>query len=325
MKITFIDDSISFDSYTASMNPLGGAEKALAALASALATKGHEITVLNRIRYPMHLDGIKWLSLNGSEKPASTDILVAYRKPELLETIRKAGKRVLWTVNHPSSLQSKSALKMLNEHEPLLLLSSPAQLYKGKAKLFIPGVNSSFLENAPLEPQPTAIVTTHPAHGLSFILDLWKEKIIPALPQARLQIFSNLLLNNAPEVEELNQQIRQIPGVQLLSPVGDMEMAGYYRQARLHLYPSHEADMMAWTLKDSQACGLPGVARPLGGVPFAIKNGETGYLAPDAAAFANLTLELLTNEDMFYSLSQAAKLGGRSWEDAAADFEKLVI
>ena len=48
MNIVMFDDSVPFDGFTANTKPLGGAEKAFAALAGALAKAGHTVTAVNR-------------------------------------------------------------------------------------------------------------------------------------------------------------------------------------------------------------------------------------------------------------------------------------
>jgi glycosyltransferase involved in cell wall biosynthesis len=111
--------------------------------------------------------------------------------------------------------------------------------------------------------------------------------------------------------------------VEIRRPGGDLDMAPAYRQARVHLHPGHGDDMLASTLAESQASGLPAVARPLGAARERILDGKTGFLAPDAEAFANTALTLLKEDGVFWGFSRDARLAqaGRSWEAASADFE----
>ena len=57
MRITFADDSLAFDGFSPSSQPLGGPEKAFASLPSALAQRGYAIEVFNRCAFPVTVDG----------------------------------------------------------------------------------------------------------------------------------------------------------------------------------------------------------------------------------------------------------------------------
>ncbi len=115
-------------------------------------------------------------------------------------------------------------------------------------------------------------------------------------------------------------------GVRLRRPRADPEMADAYRQARAHLYPGSERDVLCSTLAESQAVGLPAVARPLGAADERIRDGETGYLAPDDDAFANLAVCLLDDSDIFNRLSEEARADrkGATWDRAADEIERAL-
>jgi glycosyltransferase involved in cell wall biosynthesis len=81
--------------------------------------------------------------------------------------------------------------------------------------------------------------------------------------------------------------------------------------------------MACFSLVETQACGLPAVARPLGATRERIRDGQTGYIAPDDAAFANVAISLLSDDAVYQSLSRDAALlqRSRTYEVAAAEFE----
>ncbi|HSV28716.1 MAG TPA: glycosyltransferase, partial [Candidatus Omnitrophota bacterium] len=115
-------------------------------------------------------------------------------------------------------------------------------------------------------------------------------------------------------------------GVVVVRPQGDTLMAEELRRGRVHLYPGHPDDATAFSLMESQACGLPAVIRPLGAAPERVGNGETAYVAPDDDAFANLAAMLLSNDEVFGSMSAAARAryAGRDWDQAAARLEAML-
>lgn len=340
MHITLVDDSIAFDGYTASSRPLGGAEKGFAALAGALARRGHKVSVFNRCRWSMFIEGAQWETFE-AKKPLMTDLLIALRKPELLSFVRQAKRRVLWHTAPGRMLEKKSARSALEDMKPTILLCSETQAEGWRANglkvaLLPPALKSDFLatpDTAPERP-PRAIVTTHPAHGLPWLIDLWTDKIRPLAPDAQLHIHSTSLakMNEGggvePGLEDLATKIvaAKGDGVEVFRPQGDALMAEAYRQAMVHLYPGHPDDSTAFTLMESQACGTPAVLRPLGAAPARVTNGASAYVAPDDEAFANLAALLLNNAETRTSLGAEARAlyQGRTWDAAAEKLETLL-
>lgn len=341
MHITLVDDSIPFDGYSASSRPLGGAEKAFAALPGALSRRGHTVAVFNRCRWSMFIEGAQWETFDG-KKPLHTDVLVAFRKPALLEFMRNAKRRVLWFTGPGRLLDKKAARPYLDEHKPLVVLVSEHQAkeFQGAKDvttgLLPPAVRSDYTADREMEPTspPRAIVTSHPAHGLSWLIDLWIERIRPAAPEAELHIFSVGLAKVA-EGGEAPAELQEIAakvvaarehGVMVSRPQGDALMAEEFRRARVHLYPGHNDDSTAFTLMESQAAGLPAVLRPLGAGPERVANGMSATVAPDDESFANLAALLLNTDSVFAAQSAEAKAlyKGRTWEEAAARFEAML-
>lgn len=340
MHITLADDSIAFDGYSAASRPLGGAEKAFSSLPGALVRLGHDVAVYNRCRWPMYVEGAQWETLDG-RKPLRTDVLVAFRKPELLEFVRHAGRRVLWHTGPGRVLERPQVKARLDEHKPLVVLVSEAQARGWKAGglavgLLAPALRFDYLADQPMRPAvpPRAIVTTHPAHGLAWLIDLWVRRIRPAVPGAELHVYSASLAR-AVETGEIDEALRPLAeqveaargdGVVVMRPQGDHIQAEEMRQARLHLYPGHADDCTAFSLMESQAVGLPAVLRPLGAAPERVEDGTSAFVAPDDEAFANCAVLVLADDGVFARMSAAARLRyqTRSWDAAAASFMAML-
>ena len=333
MHITLVDDSIPFDGYTAASRALGGAEKAFASLPGALARLGHTVHVVNRCRWSMFVEGVQWDTFSG-KKPLRTDVLIAYRKPSLLEFVRQSGKRVLWFTGPGRLLERPATRELLEAHKPFLLLTAEAQARDFKARglsagVVPPALRSDYLSGEPKPASPPrAIVTTHPAHGLDWLIDLWLDRIRPAAPQAELHLYS-MMLSKAAEGGEVDPAMKDLTdkvlaardfGLVLQRPQGDFLMAEAFREASVHLVPGHADDMGAYTLVESQACGCPAVMRPLGAAPERVTDGVTAYVAPDDEAFANLAALLLNDHAVRDAMGAeaGARSAGRTWDAAAA-------
>lgn len=367
MQYVFVDDSpLQYDGYTNLRRAMGGPEKAVGSLASALAERGHEVKVINNTTYAHMADGAYYTPFGDSWAPKAADVVIAMRKPALLGHLRQVKHRLLWVTGAPDYLTAPVNKPLWESFNPALIFLSETQrrAYAGnlKSATIVPGVRAAFWELPIVQepdpheealnpelyaarqavlaampsgpPGPNAIVTSHPQHGLVWLLDLWTSRIHPAMPTARLSIFS-ASLNKAQRGEDIDRDLAPIyarvkaaaaQNVAIAEPISDDGMAAVFRTARVHLYPGHQQDFACWTLAESQAAGLPAVARPLGGVHERIANGQTGYVVPDADAFANVALQILGDDGVYASLNDEAKqvTRRRTWQAAAEELDAFV-
>jgi hypothetical protein len=354
MHYVVADDSVPFDGYTSGRRALGGAEKALANLAAALAGRGHTVTVLNRTPHMVLADGVRYQPIDDmTQRPAEADVLIAARQPHLLGIVRKVRHRFLWVTAAPDYLSAPANDPLWESFAPTVLFVSDHQrrAYRGAlpSHVVAPAAGKAFYETGigvpaklqpsePLEePVPVplhAVVTTHPLHGLVWMTEIWRRLIHPQCPEARLAIYSAALAKGN-RGEEVAANIRPVlehvkmaaeANVVIIDPRNDAGMADVYRTSRIHFYPGHAQDFACWTLLESQTAGTPAVARSIGGTDDCVINGQTGFLVPDAAAVANVALQLLQNEAVYHSMSTAAgdPLRRRTWETAAAEVDAIV-
>jgi glycosyltransferase involved in cell wall biosynthesis len=342
MRITLIDDSVPFDGYTPSSQPLGAAEKAFASLAGALARVGHEVRAYSRCKFPVQAEAVNWTPI-GQGEPGECDMLIAHRKPSLLTAIDNPEYRVLIAAAPPAYLLKPKARAALLTMRPHLVFYSRQQAddihpstFDSIAELprlvMAPAARPSFRGERP-EKQPDAPVVTvaaHPRSGLTEILKLWIHRIAPQAPTARLKVFSSMI-NKALLGGEYDEDIADCVAfarlgeeearVSVHRPMGDADMADEFLSARLHLHAGQPGDMLALGVHEAQAAGVPVVAFPGGATDERLADGETGYIAPDDDAFVNLVTMLIADDNMHASASAAARNRSRkrTWDDAARE------
>ena len=339
MRIIMVDNSIPFDARTPTVRPLDGAEKVFANLPGALARRGHDVHVYNRAETAEVIEGARWQTM--AVPPATRcDVLIAYRKTNLLGFVEESHRRVLWLAGSAARLAEGPAQDRLERYRPALIFQSEAQreTWGGKpdldVKVIPPAVGWNFRQETPTEPvdPPRAVFTSHPLRGLDWTLVLWRERIYPACPGAELHVFSGSLhaaFNGGMVDDRLSaivEAINQCDGVVIRAPATDPEMAAEYRAARVHLFPSDASEMVALTLAESQATGLPAVARSLGAAAERVVDGETGRLVADGPAFAEAAIGYLSDANLYLEASARAMGLQRSrTADATAGFYESVF
>lgn len=153
MRYVFVDDSaLSYDGYTPLRRAIGGAEKAVIGLASALQERGHDVKVINRVAYAHMAEGAYWTPFGDSMAPKSTDILIALRKPLLLGSMRAATHRLLWVVGAPEYLASPANDALWDSFAASILFIGQNQkrAYTGIVRnaVLAPGVRSIYFDPA---------------------------------------------------------------------------------------------------------------------------------------------------------------------------------
>ena len=342
MLVTLVDDSIPFNGMTPTYQPIGGAEKAFASLPAALARQGHVVRAVNRSPNSLGFENVSWIHWDG-RKPPITEVLIAFRKPLLLEFTRATRARILWVTGPPDYLHRPQIHEVLDRTDAKLVFqgNTHSEAYRSDGQNAIyyrtiaPGVREEYRSIEEMSPDdpPTAVVTTHPKHDLDWLLDLWVQRIRPQAPNAQLHVYS-AAFKRAQTGDTLTEELGPIyekaragaeHGVTIMAPAGDRDMAKAYARARVHLYPGSEREMYCSTLAESQAVGLPAVARPIGAVKERFVDRQSGFLASDDDAFVENTLALLKDDDAFSTASKTARRSGRgrSWDAAASEFESL--
>ena len=343
MHIVLVDDSIPFDGASPAAEPLAGAEKSFASLAGALAARGHRVQAFNHARAAAAIEGARWETWQGT-RPVECEVLIAYRKPELLGFVATARQRILWLAEPAAYLDADSARGLLYAHRPTLVFmgASHAATFRArdaKLKTIVvpPGFRDEYLAGeagTPLAP-PYAVSTSHPLQGLDWLLRVWLDRVLPACPHASLRVYSALLARAAAtDAMPLPDAYRAVAdmafgardkGVAILPPGSDPVMADAYRGARAHLYPGGAREAYAHTLGESQAAGTPAVARPMAAAAERIGDEVSGYLEAGEERFALRTLALLEDDGLRQRLGMAAKGRSRGWDwnAAAAAFEAI--
>ena len=341
-RIVMADDGIRFDGRVAENSPLGGAESAFTALAEELAARGHQVTVCNNCAAPLTHKGVEWRPISGG-LPETADMYIANRGDKLITAMPGAARQVFWTHNPAGYIVKFRYISKLWKVKPDIVFigdyhaTTLPRWVPGASRHVIPyGIPRLFRDKAPAAevPGPRAIFTSNPLRGLDWLLDLWKDRIRPAVPNAELHLFcgpgtyGQAGLDKAEPMRKVLQRAWGMgeSGVVLREPVAKPVLIDELLASRVMLYKGDINETYCYALAEAQALGVPCVVQPIGSVVERVVDGETGYIRGDDAGFADSAIRLLTDDALWKRQQQAAIARQRSWgwPEAAARFEQLL-
>jgi glycosyltransferase involved in cell wall biosynthesis len=140
------------------------------------------------------------------------------------------------------------------------------------------------------------------------------------LPAARL-----LIIGDGPHRPALEREAKRLGlerSVEFLGFMKGDELVRSLNKAHLLVNPSPK-EGWGLTVVEANACGLPVVASDRPGLRDSVRDGETGFLVPygDERAFAERSLAILENRDLWKRLSEGARTRVRelTWERCARE------
>lgn len=347
-RIVLADDGIAFDADTMAAQPLGGAESSLVFLAEELAKRGHRVLVRNRCPRAEVVRGVDWAPIDGDAgpyagMPDSADLYIANRGDKLLPLMPRARRTVFW-IHNPARylLKWRYLSKLWRLRPPIVFIGTchaatyPRWAPDGGRYVIPYGIPEMFRTASSVEklPPPRAIFTSNPLRSLDWLLDLWAQRIRPAVPGAELHIFAGAATYGAvgaikaEAMERVLARARALAsaGVVVRGPIAKARLIAELRAARVMLYRGDANETFCLAVGEAQAMGIPAVVQPLGSVVERVVDGETGAIAPDERTFAEAAVRLLTDDAIWQRQHVAALARQRAWgwPEAAAEFEKLI-
>jgi hypothetical protein len=341
--IVMADDGIRFDGRTPDEGPLGGAESAFVALAEAFARRGHRVMARNNCEAALAHSGVDWAPL-AQGFPERADLYVANRGDKLLPAMRRTARRTVFWIHNPAGylLKWRYLWKLAWLRPPIVFLGPhhaatyPRWAPTGERAVIPYGIEELFRTAPAAErpPGPRAIFTSNPLRSLDWLLSLWAERIRPLVAGAELHVFSGPATYGrvgdakAASMAPILERARTLAdhGVVVRAPVAKRRLVDELRAARVLPYRGDAGETFCLAVAEAQAMGVPAVVQSIGATAERVVDGETGFVAGDAAAFADAVVRLLTDDALWRRQHQAAlRLQRRwSWDDAAAEFEKLI-
>ena len=339
MRIIFIENSFNFTASSLNLKALDSLQKILINFAIELSKNNHDVIFYNQTLNEIIEQGVSWKPLKNLEYDQA-DILIAVQELELLDYKIKAELKFLLLHYKPDNHFNKEVLIKILQAKVSLLYTSNFVInqlstnfkYVPKIHLKI-GVDRRFIESSDVViSNSNVFVTTHPLKGIDWLIELWSEFVHLKMPWAELHIYSSLLGDdkNTENIKlrniKLALQLNKGTGIFIKLPLPQNKFISILSQYKLHLCPSLDNDLQYLSLMESQAFGIPVIARETASIYDCIYHNETGYLARDKKTFANKIIQVLSDNKLFLTLRNNSKLNNYiiPWNDVVRDFERKI-
>ncbi|WP_019588830.1 glycosyltransferase [Deinococcus apachensis] len=185
--------------------------------------------------------------------------------------------------------------------EGLLALGCPPQ----KVVTHYIGINLKDFVPAPVEREPI-ILSVGRLIERKGVLDLIRvmPNVQQAIPNVRLVIIGSGELEGAARAEASRLGVR----AEFLGPQTPAQVREWMNRAAIFCLPSR-LEAFGMVFAEAQTMGLPVAAYADGGVPEAVKHGETGFLTPpgDQDALTNSLITLLRDEALRRRMGEAGR------------------
>ena len=178
------------------------------------------------------------------------------------------------------------------------------------------GINDSFFDMSCAE--TSSILLSVGAYGerkghlltLKAFEELRKRRV-----QARL-VFAGSVASK-PYYEQLKQAVKNSnygEDIVLYNDVSDKQLKDLYQSAHVFVLHSEE-ESQGIVFAEAMAVGLPVVSTIVGGIPYVVSNGITGFLSVfgDIQTFSDNMEKLMENSSLWKTMSASAKLSAESY------------
>ena len=300
-----------------------GAETVLINLSNSLNKIGHKVTVLNNCPKNEIINGVQWKNINHYNDIEFFDLAISNNDIKLFDKI-KSDKKIV--ISH--SLQSiekfirkKQFLSFIKYRPKIVLLSKYHK--KNRSKLITIfghlrlnwAVDDIFLKTHPYNNfnNNRAIFTSKEDRNLDMLIDIWTKLIYPNFNKGELLITPpNFKVNH-------KSLIFRKKGSQL-------DLIKDLLSSKVFLIPGHKAELFCLAAEEAKELCLPIVTLGIGSLSERVEHGITGFVAKNDKEFANYTLDLFNNLEIYKNLRSnlIKKRGKKNWNDVSNNLIKLL-
>ncbi len=322
MKICFLDNSpIPYTANDLNSKEIRGAENAVINLSQELARFNHDVFVFNNCTESCIINDVKWNNLKNLNKNIVFDIVFTNNDIRLFEKI--LAKKFFAFSHSIQSLEKfvrKGQVLSYLKYKPKIILLGD---YHNKNRNFLLkmfgtidlqwAVDSIFLNTSLNETiiEDRAIFTSRRDRNLDILIKIWKEKIFQKNKYIKLFTTPSDLIDNNFNIFSRNFGNKK-------SMVEDM------LKSKVLLVPGHKGELFCIAAEEARELCIPIITLGIGSLSERVEHGVTGFIAKNADEFADYTLQIFTDYNLWNKLrNNLLQLrGNKKWKTVASNLIK---
>ena len=324
MNICFLDGiDNQYTSKDSESSKLRGAENVVINLSKELSKLGNNVFVYNNNQYINTINGVTWANFKYINNKIIFDLAITNNDLNLFKKI-KSKKYV--AISH--SIQSiekfirKGQLVSYLYYRPQIILLSNYHLKNRNALLKVFGsiklewaVDEIFL-NTTIDDslvEDRAIFTSRDDRNLDILINIWKKKIFLKNKSSKLFVTPSSLIDNKFNIFERNFGSRDMLIKDLI-------------KSRVFLIPGHKGEIFCIAAEEARELCIPIVTLGIGALSERVDHGRTGFIAKNEIEFAQFSLKILRDNNLWRRLRNNLKNIRRSktWENTAKKLIKHI-
>jgi glycosyltransferase involved in cell wall biosynthesis len=317
MKICFLDNSpIPYTSNNLNSKNIRGGENAIIHLSNELSKLGNNIEVYNSFKDICVINGVKWSNISHTNKNLTYDIAFTNNDIKLFDKII-AKKYVAFSHSIQSIekfirkgqlfsyLRYKPKIVLLGKYHKenrnyLLKLFGTINLEWAVDPLFLETkLDENIIENR-------AIFTSRRDRNLDLLIKLWIKDIFPKNKSIKLYSTPSELIKNDYNIFARNFEDKTTMVKDLL-------------KSKVLLVPGHKGELYCIAAEEARELCIPIITLGIGSLSERVEHGITGFIAKTPEEFADYTLKIFNDENLWKNLrNNLIKLrGSKKWDKVA--------
>ena len=268
---------------------LGGSETAVVRLSEELAKQGRSVTVYSRIVDTNYFNGVRYRHESRYLPSVHSDVFVAWRSPELIDTAPSASRKVLWmhdtdrgeALTRERAEQFDDIVVLTNWHKQHLMETYP---FLDASKLHVIGngvdVENFMGDNIARDPH-RVVYSSSPDRGLDVILEHIWPKVVEKVPDAELHIYYGWenydKFLHYPGMADFKAKIQDLilrsRNVVNHGRIPQDQLAREFQKASVWLYPTYFTETFCITGVEAQLAGAIPVINRIAALQETVKSG----------------------------------------------------
>ena len=324
MKICFVDNTnFQYDFYSIYSQDLRGAETVLINLSLALSEIGHKVTIINNCPKPSIINDVRWININSNLDIENYDLVISNGDCNLFR-FANSKNNILFSHSLQSIekfIRKKQLISYLKYKPKVCFLSKYHKNNRSKLLYFFGEINlrwsvdKIFLDTNASDNicNNLAIFTSRPDRNLKMLIDIWTKLIIPNNDKLRL-----LVTDNSYDYSEKSIIKRKLSDQRDL--VKDLQ------SARMILIPGHKAELYCLAAEEARELCIPIVTLGIGCLAERVDHEITGFIANNQNEFANYTLNLFNNDNLWKKIRNnlIERKNSTTWKMVAKELVKQI-